>query len=220
MRPAARAGRRCSRSGPLGGAGLLYTKTAIVVGQLALALPMVVALFAASTEALPANLERTARTLGAGRLRTFLTVLAEARLGLVVAVLAAFGRVVSELGIAMMLGGNIKHHTRTMTTAIALETQKGAFGASIALGLVLLGLSLVVNAIVGAVSLPRTGTHFGKCSSETVRTLRFKFFVTRTGSSVGGLGSVGFVPVSSVCSPTGPAAAGGGVRAGRLCAGA
>lgn len=144
-----------SRSGPLGGAGLLFSKTAIVLGELALALPIVVALFAASTEALPANLERTVRTLGAGRLGVFRCVLSEARLGFVVAVLAAFGRVVSELGIAMMLGGNIKHHTRTMTTAIALETQKGAFAASLVLGFVLLGISLGVNVIVHWISTPQ-----------------------------------------------------------------
>jgi tungstate transport system permease protein len=144
-----------SRSGPFGGTGILYTKTAIVVGELALALPIVVALFSASTEALPPTLEATARTLGAGRMRTFLTVLAEARLGLLVAVLAAFGRIVSELGIAMMLGGNVKHHTRTMTTAIALETQKGDFAESIALGLVLLAISLVVNAVASGLDVGR-----------------------------------------------------------------
>ncbi len=144
-----------SRSGPMGGAGLLFSRTAIVIGELALALPIVVALFAASTEALPSGLERTVRTLGAGRLAVFRTVLSEARLGLVVAVLAAFGRVVSELGIAMMLGGNVKHHTRTMTTAIALETQKGAFGASLVLGFVLLGISLGVNVVVHWISTPR-----------------------------------------------------------------
>ena len=137
-----------SRSGPLGSAGLLYSKSAIVLGELALALPIVVSLFAASTEALPESLERTARTLGAGPLRVFTTVLSEARLGLVTAVLAAFGRVVSELGIAMMLGGNIKHVTRTMTTSIALETQRGAFATSLALGGILLAIALGVNLAV------------------------------------------------------------------------
>lgn len=138
-----------SRSGPFGDGALLFTKTAIVLGELALALPIVVALFSASTEALPAGLESAVRTLGAGRLRVFVTILAEARLGLVVALLAAFGRVVSELGIAMMLGGNVKHDTRTMTTSIALETQKGDFRESLLLGLLLLGISLAVN-VAGA----------------------------------------------------------------------
>jgi len=142
-----------SRSGPLGAAGLLYSKTAIVIGELSLALPIVVALFAASAAALPENLERTAATLGAGRLRVFATIVSEARLGLVTALLAAFGRIVSELGIAMMLGGNIKHATRTMTTAIALETQKGAFAESLVIGGVLLAISLGVNLVVHAVGL-------------------------------------------------------------------
>ncbi len=146
-----------SRSGPLGGTGLLFTRTAIVIGELALALPIVVSLFAATTEALPRTLEATAKTLGAGRLRVYATVLSEARLGLLVAVLAAFGRVVSELGIAMMLGGNIKDHTRTMTTSIALETQKGSFRESLTLGLVLLAVSLAVNVVahwVGSTDRP------------------------------------------------------------------
>lgn len=142
-----------SRSGPLGAAGLLYSRTAIVIGELALALPIVISLFASSAQALPANLERTAATLGASRLRIFLTVLQEARLGLMTAVLAAFGRVVSELGIAMMLGGNIKHVTRTMTTTIALETQKGAFAQSLAIGGILLAIALGVNAIAHIVGL-------------------------------------------------------------------
>lgn len=141
-----------SRSGPLGSAGLLYSKTAIVLGEFFLAFPIVVSLFAATTEALPDSLERTARTLGAGRLRVFATVLSEARLGLVTAILAAFGRVVSELGIAMMLGGNIKHVTRTMTTSIALETQKGAFASSLTLGAMLLAIALVVNVGVHALT--------------------------------------------------------------------
>lgn len=148
-----------SRSGPFGEGDVLFTRTAIVIGELSLALPIVAALFAASTEALPEQLEPTARTLGAGRLRVFTTILSEARLGLVVAMLAAFGRVISELGIAMMLGGNIKYHTRTMTTAIALETQKGDFKESIALGLVLLGISLIVNVAVGIVRVRGDSAH-------------------------------------------------------------
>lgn len=137
-----------SRSGPIGPLGLMYTKTAIIIGEFALALPIVVALFSASTAALDERLEKTSRTLGAGRLRVFATVLSEARLGLLAACMAAFGRIVSELGIAMMLGGNIKNVTRTMTTSIALQTQKGEFAIGLALGLVLLLIALGVNVVV------------------------------------------------------------------------
>ncbi|MCK4851269.1 MAG: ABC transporter permease, partial [Phycisphaerae bacterium] len=116
-----------SRSGPLGSLQILYTRRAIIIGEFALALPIIVALFSSATAGLAPKLEMTARTLGAGRLRTFWTVVCEAKVGLIAATMSAFGRVCSELGIAMMVGGNIKYHTRTMTTAIAMETAGGQF---------------------------------------------------------------------------------------------
>ena len=145
-----------SRSGPLGPLelDLLYTKPAIVLGEFALAFPIVVALFSSSSGALDPALEKTARTLGAGRVRVFLTVLREAKSGLVAASMAAFGRIISELGIAMMLGGNIKGATRTMTTAIALETQKGEFALGLALGLVLLLTALGINTVAQVIRMP------------------------------------------------------------------
>lgn len=143
-----------SRSGPLGAAGMLYTTRAIILGEFALALPIVVALFSAATDGLDSRLEKTARTLGAGRFRVFCTVVREARTGLVAATMAAFGRVCSELGIAMMLGGNIKAATRTMTTAIALETQKGQFALALALGLILVLIALGVNLAAQLARLP------------------------------------------------------------------
>jgi len=145
-----------SRSGPFGSAGLLYTRTGIVLGEFALALPIVVAMFSSSAAALDGSLEKTARTLGASRVRVFLSVVREAKAGLVAATMAAFGRVVSELGIAMMIGGNIKDSTRTMTTALALETQKGDFALALALGLVLMLAALGINAAAQVIRLPRS----------------------------------------------------------------
>ena len=143
-----------SRSGPLGPADMLYTKGAIILGEFCLALPIVIGLFSSSVAALDPQVEKTARTLGGGRLRVSWTLLREAKTGLTAASMAAFGRVISELGIAMMLGGNIKGLTRTMTTAVALETQKGEFAAGLALGLVLLVVAVAVNATVQAIRLP------------------------------------------------------------------
>ncbi len=144
-----------SRSGPFGSAGLLYTRWGIIAGEFALALPMIVAMFSASAAALSPALEKTARTLGAGRSCVFIAILREAEGGLLAATMAAFGRIVSELGIAMMVGGNIRNSTRTMTTAIALETQKGEFAMGLALGLILLLIALGINAGMHVIRLPR-----------------------------------------------------------------
>ncbi len=143
-----------SRSGPLGAAGMLYTKKAIILGEICLALPIIVALVSSSVAGLDRQLEKTAQTLGGSPLRTSWMVLREARTGLIAATMAAFGRVVSELGIAMMVGGNIRGLTRTMTTAMALETQKGQIALGLALGLVLLVIALGINAAVHSIKLP------------------------------------------------------------------
>jgi len=134
-----------SRQGPLGFLGLLYTKPAMVIGQVILVLPIVAAFTLAAISRIDPRYARTARTLGAGRLAVALAVLREARFGIMAAVVAAFGRVIAEVGISMMLGGNAKGFTRTMTTAMALEYDKGEFVLSLALGVVLLAISLVVN---------------------------------------------------------------------------
>ncbi len=144
-----------SRTGPLGRLGLLYTPQAIALAEFALALPIVVALLSAVVATLEPRLEMTARTLGAGRLRTQWTVVREAKAGLVGVTMSAFGRVCSELGIAMMVGGNIRHYTRTMTTAIALETAGGEFSLALALGMILLAIALAVNVLAQLVRLPK-----------------------------------------------------------------
>ncbi len=143
-----------SRTGPLGGLGLLYSKKAIILGELTLGLPIIVALFSSATAGLDPKLEMTARTLGARRLRVFWTVVCEAKAGLIAASMATFGRLVSELGIAMILGGNILHHTRTMTTAIAVESAGGEFALALALGLILLLIALGINIIAQIIRLP------------------------------------------------------------------
>ncbi len=143
-----------SRTGPLGSLEVLYTRKAIIIGEFALALPIIVALFSSATAGLAPKLEMTARTLGAGRLRTFWTVISETKVGLIAATMSAFGRVCSELGIAMMVGGNIKYHTRTMTTAIAMETAGGEFALALALGLILLLIALGINVAAQVFRLP------------------------------------------------------------------
>ena len=143
-----------SRSGPLGSADMLYTPKAIILGELALGIPIIVALFSAAAGALDAKLEMTARTLGAGPIRTFWTVVREGKAGLIAATMSTFGRLCSELGIAMMVGGNIRRHTRTMTTAIAMETAGGEFALALALGLILLLIALGINIAAQVFRLP------------------------------------------------------------------
>ncbi|MFQ5550976.1 MAG: ABC transporter permease [Gemmatimonadales bacterium] len=137
-----------SRSGPLGGAGLLYTGTAIVIAEIILAVPIAAALTAAAVQNVDPRIRRTAMTLGATAWQTHLAVAREARFALLAAVTVAFGRVLAEVGAAMIVGGNIRHHTRTLTTAVALATSRGDFPLAVALGLVLLALALTVNVLL------------------------------------------------------------------------
>lgn len=139
-----------TRRGPLGDFHLLFTIPGMALGQVLLGLPIVVALTANAVEALDKRLQNTLLTLGASRRQLFVTTLWEARFSLMLACVAAYGRIVSEIGISMMLGGNIKWHTRTITTAIALETGKGQFAMGIALGLVLMVIAFVVNLSVAS----------------------------------------------------------------------
>jgi len=141
-----------SRRGPFGALGLLYTQTAMVIGETILVAPLMAALTMAVVVGADPRIEETALTLGASRLSAALTVLAEMRRGILAAVVTGFGRLVSELGVALMVGGNILESTRTMTTAIALETSKGEFALGFALGLILLAVALVVNVGVAALT--------------------------------------------------------------------
>ncbi len=137
-----------SRRGPLGPLELLYSPWGIVVGEFALALPIVVAISHGAIEALDPRIAETVRTLGAGPWRRAATYLTEVRLGITLAFLTAFARCVTELGIAMMVGGNIKERTRTLATATALEAGRGEFARGIAMGLILLVIALGVTGII------------------------------------------------------------------------
>ena len=134
--------------GPLGNLGLLFTIPGIAIGQTILALPIVIGLSATAVESMDKKLRVAILSMGANRRQLFISSLWEARHGLLAGAIAAYGRVMTEVGISMMVGGNIKWHTRTITTAIALETNKGLFGMGVALGLVLIAIALCVNVSV------------------------------------------------------------------------
>lgn len=140
-----------SRSGPLGQLGWriipsLFTPGAMVVAQTIISFPLVAGFTMAAVMGVDPRLRQQVRALGATRWQTALTVLAEARLGVVVSVIAGFGAIISEVGAVMLVGGNIEGQTRVLTTAIVLETSKGNFELAIALGLILLALSFIANA--------------------------------------------------------------------------
>ena len=137
----------CRRSA-LGFLELLYTPSAIVVGQVILALPIMVTFSHTAVASMDDAVAETARTLGAGRAATAMVMVSEARFGIMAAVAATFGRLIGEVGVSMIVGGNIWGYTRTMTTAIALETSKGEFATALRLGGILLLISLGVNALL------------------------------------------------------------------------
>ncbi|MFP4490112.1 MAG: ABC transporter permease [Spirochaetaceae bacterium] len=134
-----------SRSGPLGDLGLLFTPAGIVIGQSILIFPYVVSLVYGGLSSMEEELKETLLTLGAGKRAMLLKILSEGKPAVIIAILSAFGRAIGEVGIAMMLGGNIRGFTRTITTAMALETAKGAFSLSLALGIILLCIAFGVN---------------------------------------------------------------------------
>ncbi len=140
-----------SRSGPLGSLGLLFTPAAVIIGQAILAFPIVASMTASGLSNLDPLFPEVLTTLGASRRGILWMSVREARGAVLAAALAAFGRVVGEVGAAMMLGGNIRWYTRTITTAIALETSKGEFELGIALGIILMATALGVNALLHGV---------------------------------------------------------------------
>jgi tungstate transport system permease protein len=137
-----------SNRGPLGEWRLLFTIRGMAIGQTILALPIVTALTASAIESLDKRLSMTLATLGASSRQMAISCLWEGRYAILAAAVTAYGRIVAEVGVSMMLGGNIKWNTRTITTAITLETGKGDFALGIALGLVLLAFSFVVNGLL------------------------------------------------------------------------
>ncbi len=134
-----------SRVGPLGDLQLLFTSTAMVLGQMILCFPLLVAMCHSAVQAADRRAWETARTLGASQFGAALTLLREVRFALIAAVVAGFGRIIGEVGCSMMVGGNILHHTRNIPTAIAFETSRGAFAQGIALGLALLSIAVFLN---------------------------------------------------------------------------
>ncbi len=147
-----------SRSGPLGSLGLLFTPAAMIAAQTVLILPIVVSLTRSVVEDLWAEYAEQLRSLGSSRPRAVPTLLWDGRFSLLTGVLAGFGRASAEVGAVLIVGGNIAGHTRTMTTAITLETSKGNFGLAVALGIVLMSLTLTVNA--GAFGVARWARRF------------------------------------------------------------
>lgn len=137
------------RRGPLGSSGLLYTPWAMVLGQAILAFPIVASLSLSAVISLDRRVEKTALSLGADNLQAAFFILSEGRFAILSAIIAAFSRVFGEVGVSMMLGGNINGLTRNIPTAIALETGKGEFALAIALGMILLSVALLVNILAG-----------------------------------------------------------------------
>lgn len=134
-----------SRRGIFGPLDLLYTQTAIVIGQVFLIVPVIMVMTIAAISRLDHRYRMTALTLGADRFQMAAVIMKEARYGILAAVIAAFGRVIAEIGISMMLGGNAKGFTRTMTTAMALEYDKGEFVLAVALGITLMIFAFAIN---------------------------------------------------------------------------
>lgn len=136
-----------SRSGPLGPLALLFTPTAMIVAQTVLIVPIILSLTRSVVEDLWAEYSEQLTSLGAGRLGAVPTLLWDGRVSLLTGILAGFGRASAEVGAVLIVGGNIAGHTRTMTTAITLETSRGNLGLAVALGIVLLGMTLILNAL-------------------------------------------------------------------------
>jgi tungstate transport system permease protein len=140
-----------SRSGPLGFLALLYTPTAMIVAQTILAFPIVTSLIHSAIVSVDPIIRQASMTLGATPFQISVNIISEARYGIMSAVMAGFGRVMAEVGAILIVGGNIAGYTRVMTTTIALETDKGNFELALALGIILLSISLLINAALHSI---------------------------------------------------------------------
>jgi tungstate transport system permease protein len=134
-----------SASGPLGPLQLLYTPNAMVIAQLIIAIPIVVGVTISAVGSVDKSIRDKALSLGASKYQLILTIIREARVGLITAVILAFGAAISEVGAVMIVGGNIRWYTRVLTSAIVFETELGEFSIAIALGLILLLLAFIIN---------------------------------------------------------------------------
>ncbi|HJX13295.1 MAG TPA: ABC transporter permease [Dehalococcoidales bacterium] len=140
-----------SRAGPLGGLEILYTPTAIIIGQMLLIVPILLGLTISALSGVDRTILDTARSLGASGFQMAVLVVKEARFAVMAAVVMGFGRAISEIGISLMVGGNIRGFTRVITTAISLESSKGDIELSLALGIILIFIALVVNIVMNRI---------------------------------------------------------------------
>jgi len=144
-----------SRTGPLGYFNLMYTPTIMIIGQTILILPILLGLTISALSGVDKTITDTARSLGASGWQTAVVIIREARFAVMAAVMLGFGRAISEVGLALMVGGNIRGYTRVLTTTISLETNKGDIPLSIALGIILIILALIVNLILNRLQQKR-----------------------------------------------------------------
>ena len=133
----------------MGDTRILFSKAAIIIGHIILISPIITGLTISALKSVPAEIRDTAVSMGANRIQTILAMIREARYGISTAIILGFGRAISEIGLAIIVGGNIRYNTRTLTTAMSLETSNGNFELSMALGIILVSLSLGVNILVG-----------------------------------------------------------------------
>ena len=148
-----------SRSGPLGFFGLLFTPEGMIIGQMVLIIPITTGLVISALSGVDRNISDTLVSLGATEFQGIVQIVKEARLAILSAVILAFGRAISEVGVAMMIGGNIAGQTRVLTTAIALQTGMGDFGFSIALGIILLAIALVIVVAMNLITSGLSAEH-------------------------------------------------------------
>jgi tungstate transport system permease protein len=148
-----------SRSGPLGFFGLLFTPEGMILGQMVLIIPITTGLVISALSGVDRNISDTLLSLGATEFQSIVQIVKEARLAILSAVILAFGRAISEVGVAMMIGGNIAGQTRVLTTAIALQTGMGDFGFSIALGIILLAIALVIVVAMNLITSGLSAEH-------------------------------------------------------------
>jgi len=141
-----------SRSGPLGFLGLLFTPQGMILGQAVLIIPIMMGLVISALSGIDRGISDTLISLGATQFQKIIEIVKEARFAILSAVVLGFGRAIAEVGVAMMIGGNIRDHTRVLTTAITLETGMGNFALSIALGIILLVIALIVVVILNLIT--------------------------------------------------------------------
>ena len=140
-----------SRSGPLGSLGLLFSPGGMIIGQTILITPIMIGLTISALGGVSVQIRETAASLGATDFQVIFTIMKEAKTAVIAAILLGFGRALSEVGVAMMIGGNIRGYTRVLTTAISLETSMGDLELSMALGIILISISLAVNLLLNRI---------------------------------------------------------------------